>query len=33
MGWDYMIVWECEAAEAQRTGTEALESKISGFLR
>jgi G:T-mismatch repair DNA endonuclease (very short patch repair protein) len=33
MGWDYMIEWECEAREAQRHGTETLESKINSFLR
>lgn len=33
MGWDYMIVWECEARDAQRSGTEALESKIRAFLQ
>ena len=32
-GWDYMIVWECEAREAQRKDTEALESKMRDFLR
>lgn len=32
LGWDWMIVWECEAREAQRWGTDVLESKIRGFL-
>ena len=32
MGWDYLVVWECETREAQRQGTEALESKIAKFL-
>lgn len=32
MGWDWMIVWECEARDALRSGTEALESKLRRFL-
>lgn len=32
MGWDYLIVWECEARAAQREGTEVLEPKIKSFL-
>ena len=32
MGWKYMIVWECETKQTQRTGSGALESKIRTFL-
>lgn len=33
VGWDYIIVWECEAREAMRGGTDNLEAKIRGFLQ
>jgi G:T-mismatch repair DNA endonuclease (very short patch repair protein) len=32
MGWDYMIVWECEAREAKRKGTDALAARVKKFL-
>lgn len=32
MGWDYLIVWECETRQAQRQGTQKLEAKIKEFL-
>jgi DNA mismatch endonuclease, patch repair protein len=30
--WDYFIVWECEAREAQRKGTDTLKVKIRRVL-
>jgi DNA mismatch endonuclease (patch repair protein) len=32
IGWDYLIVWECETKAAQREGTEVLEAKLKKFL-
>lgn len=31
-GWEYMIIWECEAREAQAKGSDVLASKIRRFL-
>lgn len=32
-GWEYLIVWECEAREALRNSTDLLEAKLRRFLR
>ncbi len=32
IGWDHLIVWECETRMAQREGTELLEAKLKKFL-
>lgn len=32
LGWEYMIVWECEAREAQKQGSEELTARLRKFL-
>jgi DNA mismatch endonuclease (patch repair protein) len=33
MGWDYIIIWECEAREAMRSAQDDLETKMRKFLQ